>query len=428
MFQGGGNIPPILAVAQQLVARGHRLRILAGPGLQPGRPPRPASATFLDGIRTIGATLVPFHLTHAPFDRIPPAQGLLWGWTPQAFAVNVFLARRFLASPVWAAHVQDELRRHPTDVVVVDFHLLGALAAAEAAGVSAVALVHHPHIRPTPGVPPFGPGWHPAKGLVGRLRDGMGNAMVKRIYRRDGLRALNQVRQQFGLLPLRLPFQQYDAARRVLIMTSPAFDYRPQSLPPNVRYVGMPFEDTQAATWVSPWPTEDARPLVLVSFSTVPQGQTEPLRRTLAALATLPVRGLVTLGPALGSDAFAPPLNVVLTDFVPHARVLPHVAAIVSQCGHGTVMKALAHGIPLVCLPLFADQPGVAARVVYAGAGVRLARDATSTHIRMAIQRVLQEPRFREGARRLATAMALEDGVKTAVEELESLVSSNRDV
>jgi len=144
-------------------------------------------------------------------------------------------------------------------------------------------------------------------------------------------------------------------------------------------------------------------------------------------LATLPVRGLVTLGPALTADAFAPPPNVVVTDFVPHARVLPHVAAIVSQCGHGTVMKALAHGIPLVCLPLFGDQPEVAARVVHAGAGVRLSRDAPSTHIRTAIQRVLREPRFRAAAQRLATVLAREDGVKTAVEELESVVASTRD-
>src|SRR4029450_6734573 len=91
----------------------------------------------------------------------------------------------------------------------------------------------------------------------------------------------------------------------------------------------------------------DERPLVLVSFSTAPQGQTDPPRRTLTALATLPARELVPLGPALAADAFAPPPNVVMTDFVPHARVFPHVAAIVPQYGHGTVMKALAHGIPL---------------------------------------------------------------------------------
>ncbi len=144
MFQGGGNIPPILAVAQQLVAHGHQVRILAGPGLQPGRPPRPPSAAFLEGVRTIGATLVPFHQAQDPFAHLPPVQGLLWGWTPRAFAVNVFLARRFLAAPVWANNVQAHCTRHPTDIVVADFHLVGALAAAEAAGVPAAALVHHP--------------------------------------------------------------------------------------------------------------------------------------------------------------------------------------------------------------------------------------------------------------------------------------------
>jgi MGT family glycosyltransferase len=425
MFQGSGNIPPILAVAQQLVANGHQVRIIAGPGLQPDRPPRPAGDTFLNGVRAIGATLVPLQQDHDPFANIPPANGLLWGWTPKAFAINVFLARRFLASPVWAKHVKDELTHHPSDVVVADFYLLGALAAAEAAGVPSAALVHHHHIRPTPGLPPFGPGWHPAKGPVGRLRDCIGNAMVKRTYRRDGTSALNQARQRLGLPSLRLPFQQYDAAKRILIMTSPAFDYRARSLPANVRYVGMPFENTGTGAWESPWPPEDDRPLVLVSFSTAPQGQIDVLRHTLVALSILPVRGLVTLGPALAAEAFTAPPNVVLTDFVPHALVLPQTAAIVSQCGHGTVMKALAHGVPLVCLPLIGDQPGIATRVVHAGAGVCLSRDASPAQICTAIQQVLRESKYRLEAQRLANAMAMEDGVKMAVEELESVASSD---
>ena len=59
-----------------------------------------------------------------------------------------------------------------------------------------------------------------------------------------------------------------------------------------------------------------------------------------------------------------PPPHVVVTACVPHARGFPHVAAIVSQGGHETVLKALAHGLPLVCLPLCGDQPEVAARVL----------------------------------------------------------------
>jgi len=142
------------------------------------------------------------------------------------------------------------LARQPTDVVVADFYLLGALVAAQAASVPSAALVHHPHIRPTPGVPPFGPGWLPAQGPWGWMRDAIGHAIVERLYRRDGLAPVNQARHWLGLPPLQSPLAQYDAAARVLIMTSPAFDFRPRALPPNVRYVGLPFEDVSAAMWV----------------------------------------------------------------------------------------------------------------------------------------------------------------------------------
>jgi len=223
---------------------------------------------------------------------VPPARGLCAGWTPPPFATNVFLARRFLAAPIWAANVIAELARQPADVVVADFYLLGALAATQAAGVPSAALVYHPHIRPTPGVPPFGPGWLPAHGPGGWLRDAIGRAIVERLYWRDGLAPVNQARHWLGLPPLQSPLAQYDAAARVLIMTSPAFDFRPRAVPPNVRYVGMPFEDVNAAMWVSPWPADDARPLVLISFSTAPQGQAGALQHTLTALSTLPVRDL----------------------------------------------------------------------------------------------------------------------------------------
>jgi UDP:flavonoid glycosyltransferase YjiC (YdhE family) len=70
---------------------------------------------------------------------------------------------------------------------------------------------------------------------------------------------------------------------------------------------------------------------------------------------------------------------------------------------------------------LWGDQPDIAARVVHAGAGIRLPQDASSTAIRTAIQRVITTPGFRDGAQRLATAMAVEDGAKTAADALETL-------
>jgi MGT family glycosyltransferase len=157
-----------------------------------------------------------------------------------------------------------------------------------------------------------------------------------------------------------------------------------------------------------------------VSLSTLEQGQAMLMQRILTALASVPVRALVTLGPALDPSRLMPPANVVLQRFVPHCSVLPHAAAIVSQCGLGTVMKALAHGVPLVCIPLVGDQPENAVRVEALGAGVRLPPDAEPSRIREAIEQVLSERAFRDAAGRVAKAIADEDPVAAAVDEIES--------
>jgi zeaxanthin glucosyltransferase len=102
--------------------------------------------------------------------------------------------------------------------------------------------------------------------------------------------------------------------------------------------------------------------------------------------------------------------------------VLPRTAALVTQCGLSTVTKALAHGVPMVCAPLIADQPDNAARVVARGAGIVLSRDAAPEEIRGAIQWVVDEPRYREGARRLAAVVATEDGAETAAAEIEGSI------
>ncbi len=422
MFQGGGNIPLILPIAARLVARGHDVRVLAGPGVRGGR--MPVSDRFLARIAATGATHVPFAMpaTH-PFDDAPAPRGLLRGWTPKRLVAATSTAPTLVWSPAWAENVAAELHREHADVVAADFVLLGALAAAEAARVPAVALVHgtYKH-RPAPGVPGYGTGGMPARSPLGGLRDALYHAGIARIYRRDGLPALNCARQGLGLPPLRSPFDQYDRAARVLILASAAFDFPVRRLPPNVRYVGAPTDDAGAA-WDEGWLDGDDRPLVVASLSTLEQGQAPVLRRALEALDGMPVRALVTTGPSLDLAQFHAPANVRLEAFVPHGAVLPQAAALVTQCGMSTVGKALALGVPMVCIPLIGDQPDNAARVVARGAGIRLSKNASPEQIRGAIRCVLDEPRYREGARRLAAVLATENGAGAGAAEIEGLVA-----
>ncbi len=420
MFQGGGNIPLLMPIVARLAALGHHVRVIVGPGVRRSR--LPVSEQLDRSLRAIGAEVI--HLREPdihPLDVSPGARGVALTWVPTAFRSVAAEARCARWIPHWAQEVTSDLERGSADVVVADFVLVGALVAAEGAGVPSVALVHTVYPRPAAGRPPYGLGWLPAVGIAGRLRDAVGTFISNRIYVREALPFLNLARRSRGLRPLRRYFEQYDRASRVVVLTGPAFD-PPAGFPPNVRLVGTPLQEQAAPRGLPTLSTEDERPLVLVSLSTLDQGQAMLMARILAALAELPVRVLVTLGPALAASQFTPSPNVVLETFVPHGSVLPRAAVIVTQCGLGTVMKALAHGVPLVCIPLVGDQADNAARIEALGAGVRLSPDAEPARIRVAIERVLADPAYRRGARRVAIAIAGEDPVQGAVENIESVL------
>jgi MGT family glycosyltransferase len=422
---GGGQISLILPIVRRLAERGHQVRILAGPSVFPDR--HPVNDWFIDKIAAAGATYLPFDepAIH-PLDAAANSRQVSLPLIPRPIASAAVRARSYRWSCAWADNITAELARAATDVVVVDHLLPGALAAAEAAGVPAAVLVHgiYKH-RPAPGLPPPGSGFTPPNGPLAILRQQLYAIGSQSVFQCVALPPLNRAREHLGLRPLRSAFQQYDSAQRSLILTGRAFDFPARRLPLNVRYIGSPADDADAPQWKLPWPPEDTRPLILVSLSTGNQGQAAVMHRILSALGELAVRGLVTLGPALDPTPFRASPNVVLETFVPHTPVLPYVSAMVTQCGAATVMKALTHGVPLVCIPVLGDQPDNAARVVAHGAGVRLSIRASTEQIRRAIWQVLNEPRFRHSAQRLAATLAREQPANAAVLELEELLRVN---
>ncbi|MEO6208298.1 MAG: nucleotide disphospho-sugar-binding domain-containing protein, partial [Candidatus Limnocylindrales bacterium] len=230
-------------------------------------------------------------------------------------------------------------------------------------------------------------------GPLGRLREGVGRLIFRQVYERPLLPRFNDVRAELGLEPLHTIAELLERVDRALVLTSPAFDF-PSRLPANVEYVGPQLDPVAASpAWDSPWPRGDDRPLVVVGLSTTHQGHDSMLERIVGALATLPVRALVTTGGAALRST--PPANVHVARFVPHGQVLPEAAVVVTHAGLGTVHAALAHGLPLVCLPMGRDQPDNAARVEWHGAGLRLSSKSSSATIGAAVERVLVDPASR---------------------------------
>ncbi len=151
------------------------------------------------------------------------------------------------------------------------------------------------------------------------------------------------------------------------------------------------------------WWGGSSAPLVPVSFGTVvPKDGHYPglYRAAIDAVCGLPVRVLVTVGEhADPAELGALPSSVHVERWVPQAAVMPHAAAMVSHGGAGTTLAALAAGVPMAVLPLFADQPLNARRVAELGAGVAL---ADVGELRGAVLDLLDDPRYRAAAERIA--------------------------
>jgi UDP:flavonoid glycosyltransferase YjiC (YdhE family) len=106
----------------------------------------------------------------------------------------------------------------------------------------------------------------------------------------------------------------------------------------------------------------------------------------------------------------------------PHDAVMSEASLVVTHGGHGTVSRALLHGLPLLIMPGYFDQLDNALRVEAHGAGLTLPQTASEAEIAAALHRLIAEPHFRIGARRLGDAIAAEIQKSSLVSEMESIV------
>ncbi len=403
----GGSVPPDMSVIRALVDRGHDVRVLADRVLAPD-------------VATTGATLIPW--TTAPQrPDLEPTSMIIQDWdakSPQQAFGRVLEGVMCGPADRFAADTRAELQREPADAVIANIFLTGAIIAAEAEGVRSAVMIPNLFAIPGWGIPPIGPGLTPMRGPVGRLRDAALGKMTTRLFDR-GLDDLNAARRANGVAPLAHVLDQFGQADRVLILTSRAFEFDEYAPPDYVRFCGPRLDDP---AWAGDWaPPAGDDPLVLVGLSSTFMDHRDVLQNAVTALGSLPVRGIATTGPAIDPGQITAPSNVDVVRSAPHSEVLKEAAAVVTHAGHGTVIKALAAGVPQVCLPLGRDQLDNAARVAHHEAGLRLKPKAKPDAIAGAVRRVIDEPRFAQNAQRLAAAIAEDLREDRAVAEIEEL-------
>jgi UDP:flavonoid glycosyltransferase YjiC (YdhE family) len=294
--------------------------------------------------------------------------------------------------------------------------------AAEAARVPCALLSPTISLRPLPGIPPIGSGLGPPRTPAERVRVGAANGRFAAVMNK-WLPMLNEARASLQLAPCANVLELFDRPARLLIAMSAAFDFPADFLPGNVRYIGPLLDASDwSRPWIFSWPRRFDRPRALVSFSTTNQDQTDALQRTVNAIGRIKMDAVATLGPALEDHSLHAPANVTLLASAPHDAVMKEVSLVVTHGGHGTVSRALLHGLPLLVMPMGRDQNDIAARVEACGAGLTLAPITAEPEIGAAISRLIEDPQFRVAARRLGDISTAEVSKTRLVSELEHVV------
>jgi UDP:flavonoid glycosyltransferase YjiC (YdhE family) len=236
--------------------------------------------------------------------------------------------------------------------------------------------------------------------------------------------SLNALREHFGLPPdpdvempfryLQLSFAPDGLGEREAEAAATCHRFRPIK----------PTDASSAPSWLAALP---ARPTVYATLGTVYNGP-DLLATIVEALAAEPINLIMTVGTNRDPDGFGPqPANVRIERWIDQHVLLPHCDAVVTHGGHGTVSAALSAGLPLVFIPISADQPGNAQRCAALGAGRIVGPDErTPVAIRAATRAVLDDPAYRRAAMDIAREAHSRPGLDAALDHLERLASARR--
>jgi len=311
---------------------------------------------------------------------------LMFERTPPIFA--------YVASPAAGDELLSVVRAQRPDAVAIDGMFGAALAVAPQFGVPSGVIVH---------------------------------TFVRRMFAawKANLAMQSEGRVRAGFAPLP-PIEELWGGREVIHSNSFASLDLPEASPFARLRHGAPVldQETRAVAPQLPWPADDATPLVLLSFSTVTeQRQPAKLQRALDALATLPVHVVATTGDIVDPADLSPPANATVLRFASHDALLPRARFVVTHGGHGTAMRCLRAGVPMVCSPALAgDQPFVSAAVQDFGAGRALSGDPSTEEFHDAARALLDDASYAAAARRLAEKFVGQDGAAAAAASLETLL------
>lgn len=402
-----GHIHPMAALSQELRLRGHQVTCFQMLDLEAK-------------IRSEGMDYEPIGQSDHPLGSLPRSLrklGELSGISALRFTIDA-VAR---TSEMVLRDLPAAIARTGVDALLVDQMEPAGGTVAEHLGIPFVTVCNALALNRESAIPPPFTPWGFADTWWARARNRIGYAASDMMMRPvSGVVARS--RRRWGLGALESSDDSFSKLAQICQMPRD-FDFPRLGLPESFHYVG-PLRPQRPAQCDFPWEKLDGRPLVYASLGTL-QNAREPLFRIFAeACRGLEAQLVLSHGGGLSaSQAASLPGNPLVVPYAPQWELLSRASLTITHAGLNTVLDSLAHGVPMMAIPITYEQPAIARRVTYCRAGLSLPLSGlTSGRLAGAVRRILSEACFRESARALAAGTAREGGVLRAADLIETLI------
>ncbi|PQO37008.1 glycosyl transferase family 1 [Blastopirellula marina] len=328
-----------------------------------------------------------------------------------------------IQSKIVRQYIGQAFDEFPCDGLVIDQVSPAAALEAESAAIPYTVACNALAVYWDPFMPPPPLPWDYRTDLYGRVRNEVAKHLVLWAYR------LLAAEKKVGVDPLKL-IRGNDQALLHLAQQPAFFEYPRTKYPERLHYTGPWHRSERDDTTIEfPWDWLDGRPLIYASMGTLQNAVSHVFGNIIEAVRDLPMQIVLSKG---GGQVDVPgpiPDNVLVVETAPQLRLLEKARMVITHAGMNTALECLSHGIPMLCLPVTNDQPGVAKRAEYLGNGrVIPVRQVTTARLRAELDRMLSDNSFQQKADQFAQNLASYDGLEMAAKLIEQALESRSPV
>ena len=313
------------------------------------------------------------------------------------------------------------------DGLVMDQVCYGAECAADMTDTPLAVACNALPVHMQPDVPVHSETWSYSTGRLARFRNRLAQRLIVG-FARGFLRPIRAAREARGHAWDVWQHMNELPPSLVQVAQLPAcLDFPRRHSPAHFHHTGPWHESKGAAMAGFDWSWLDGRPLIYASLGTLQNRLDHLYQVILDACAGLPVQLVLTLVREDGNRPARVPPNAMVLGYGPQLALLQRASLVITHAGLNTTLETLALGLPIVALPIANEQPGIAARIRHVGAGEWLSiRRLRPGPLRAAIEKVRQDPRYRERARDCARQMTSVDGLARAAQLIEEAFTTRR--